>query len=232
MRARARKTLPRLSARRLLQSSHQPLHLRSTPLTASRGRQPAFVQACGQLSERLSACGEELSDDGREIRGACAAFALRARALAVVPRSLARRVKCAGAPRTTPRRFAAASAALVRAEIASASCSATIARMPTVRRLAPGKSAATNSTPESRRARRKAAFLDSRSSFATTSVAPWMRHEASARCSSGRSFRRPLSTSTCSATNLQRPPFRNSATAWRCASRPRPLRPCRAVDTR
>jgi hypothetical protein len=48
----------------------------------------------------------------------------------------------------------------------------------------------------------------------------------------GRELRLPLSTSTYSATSFQRPPLRYRATASRCASNPRPLRPCLSVETR
>jgi hypothetical protein len=41
----------------------------------------------------------------------------------------------------------------------------------------------------------------------------------------------PLSTSTCSATNCQLPPLSQASTAARCASSPRPLSPCRLVET-
>ena len=61
-------------------------------------------------------------------------------------------------PSLTPRRFAAANAALVRSEMRSASSSATMAMMPTVSRFAFGMSAATKSTPDSFRPSRKWAF--------------------------------------------------------------------------
>ena len=43
---------------------------------------------------------------------------------------------------------------------------------------------------------------------------------------------RALTVYFTSSTNFQRPPFRYSSTAWRWASSPRPLLPCRAVLTR
>jgi hypothetical protein len=66
--------------------------------------------------------------------------------------------------------LAAARAAFVRAEIIAASCSATAARM--VKQLAWGKSAATKSTPLSISLEMKATLRASRSSLATTRVAP------------------------------------------------------------
>jgi hypothetical protein len=49
---------------------------------------------------------------------------------------------------------------------------------------------------------------------------------------SGRSLRLPLSTSVNSSTSDHAPPFRKSVTAFRCASSPKPERPCRSVLTR
>ena len=63
------------------------------------------------------------------------------------------------------RALAAASASLVRLEIASRSCSATSAMMPTVRSFASGMSAATNPTPLSLRVSGNAAFRLSRPSL-------------------------------------------------------------------
>ena len=77
-----------------------------------------------------------------------------------------------GLPSFTPRLLATASASLVRLEIASRSGLATSAMIPTVRSFASGRSTAANLTPPSRSVNRKAAFLDSRSSLAITSVAP------------------------------------------------------------
>src|SRR3954471_21709949 len=84
------------------------------------------------------------------------------------------RHRLAGLPSLTPRALAAARAALVRWEIIAASCSATAARM--VRRLAWGKSTATKSTPLSISLEMKATLRASRSSWATTRVAPYRRH--------------------------------------------------------
>jgi hypothetical protein len=83
-----------------------------------------------------------------------------------------RRGPVVGLPSRTPRALAAASASLVRREIASRSCPATSAMIPTVRSLASGKSAATNRTPLSLSVSRNAAFRDSRTSLAMSSVAP------------------------------------------------------------
>src|SRR5262245_60468349 len=78
-----------------------------------------------------------------------------------------------------------------------------------------------------------ATFLDRRSSFAITSVAPVTLARCSASRSLGRSSSFPLSTSTNSAICFHwKPPLRKSAIACRCPSSPRPLRPCRAVETR
>jgi hypothetical protein len=74
-----------------------------------------------------------------------------------------------GLPYFTPRAFATARAFFVLREIASRSAWATRAMMPTLRSFA-GMSTATNRTPLSRRARRKAAVRESQSSFAMTDV--------------------------------------------------------------
>jgi len=132
----------------------------------------------------------------------------------------------------TPRAFAAASASFVRFEIASRSCWATSAMIPTVRSFASGMSTARNFTPESRSVSRKAALRDSRSSLAITRVLPVSFGRVSASWSFGRSLLRPLSTSVnrlmtsaplCSA---------KSSMAFRCASSPSLDFPYRAVDTR
>ena len=100
-----------------------------------------------------------------------------------------------GLPSFTPRAFAAASASFVRREIASRSCWATSAMMPTVRSLASGMSTARNRTPLSRRVSRKAALRLSRSSLAMTRVAPVSFARLQRLVEFGRSLRRPLSTS-------------------------------------
>jgi Recombinase len=92
-----------------------------------------------------------------------------------------------GFPSFTPRALATASASFVRREIASRSACATSAMIPTVRSFASGMSTATNLTPLSRKASRKAALRDSRSSFAMTSVAPVTFARCSAFASSGQS---------------------------------------------
>ena len=96
----------------------------------------------------------------------------------------------------------------------------------TVSRFTVGMSAATNSTPLSMRFDTKATFRASRSSLAMTSTARRLRHASSAAASCGRSFLRPLSTSTNSPT--MRPPTLATccATADCCASKPSPERPC------
>ena len=88
-------------------------------------------------------------------------------------------------PSFAPRTLAAASAAFVLAEIASASASATQAMIPTVSLFASGMSQATNSIPASLSESRNAAFLASLSSFAITSVALQSRQRSSAFASTG-----------------------------------------------
>jgi hypothetical protein len=74
-------------------------------------------------------------------------------------------------PSTTPHRLAAASAAFVRSPARRASSSATKARMPIVRRLTFGLSAATKSMPDFESPSTKYASRASRESVATTNVA-------------------------------------------------------------
>ena len=86
--------------------------------------------------------------------------------------------------------------------------------------------------PLSRSARRNAALRDSRSSLAITSVAPVTLARCSALASSGRSALRPLSTSVNRARTSAPCDAAKSSITLRCASSPRPDRPCRAVETR
>jgi len=160
-----------------------------------------------------------------------AAFARRTSAPLRRPRSVFLRLS-GRPPSFTPLALAAASAALVRSDMARRSSSATMAIMPTVSRLAFGMSAAVNAMPERCSPRRKCASRARRSSFAMTSVALRTRHAASARASSGRSARLPLSTSTNSAIGSEPKPARYDATAARWASIPSPERPCLSVETR
>jgi hypothetical protein len=88
------------------------------------------------------------------------------------------------------------------------SCSATAARMWSVRRVACGLSQATNSTPESIMVAMNATFRESRSSLAMTNRALCFRQAARAFCSSGRSLRLPVSTSVCSAIRMPPMPAR------------------------
>jgi hypothetical protein len=99
------------------------------------------------------------------------AFSRRATTLFARPSTAISRMFPRSPPSLAPRAFAAASAAFVRAEIISASCSATAARTCTVSRFACGRSTATNSTPLSIKFEIKATFRASRSSFAMISVA-------------------------------------------------------------
>lgn|GEM_PF-3782127 len=137
-----------------------------------------------------------------------------------------------GFPSFTPRSLACAIAAFVRSEIMARSCSATAARIWIVSLDASGISTARNSTRLSMRFEMKATDRESRSSLAISSVAFCRRHRSSAFCSSGRSARLPLSTSSNAPANS--PPIRSTyrKTASRCASSQRPERPCRSVETR
>lgn len=102
----------------------------------------------------------------------------------------------------------------------------------TVRSFAAGMSTATNLTPLSRTARQTAAFRESRSSLAISSVAPETFARCSAFASSSRSAFRPLSTSVNRArTSAPREAAKSSVT-FRCASSPSPLALCQAVETR
>jgi hypothetical protein len=134
-----------------------------------------------------------------------------------------------GLPSFTPRAFAAASASFVRRKMASRSCWATSAMIPMVRSFASGMSQARNRTPLSRSVSRKAALRERRSSSAITSVAPARRTSSMARYNSGRSALRPLSTSVNRASTAAPRSAAKASIAVRCASRPSPDRPCRAV---
>ncbi len=139
------------------------------------------------------------------------ADAWRAVALAVVPLAAMVFMRW-GLPRRPPRRFpralAAANAAVVRAEIIVASCSATAARICTVKRFACGKSHATNSTPASMSEEMKWTLRARRSSLAMIRVARCSLQSRSASAIAGRSLRLPLSTSTTSCTSVHLPPLR------------------------
>ena len=135
-------------------------------------------------------------------------------------------------PRRLPRALACASAALVRAEIISRSCSATAARMWMVNRVAWGLSHATKSTPDSIKLEIKKTLRASRSSLAMIKVARRRRQAASATAICGRSLRLPDSISWNSATMMPCAPATWRETASRCASRPSPEAPCWLVDTR
>ena len=130
------------------------------------------------------------------------------------------------APSTRPRALAAASAALVRCEIMSRSCSATAARMCRVRRVAWGLSTAMKSALASIIWEMKATFRASRSSLAMMSVALCFRAKASAACSWGRRSRAfaplPVSISVNSASGGHPPLLKYRMTASRWASRPKP----------
>ena len=104
--------------------------------------------------------------------------------------------------------------------------------MPTVRSFASGMSTARNRTPLSRRASRNAALRESRSSLAMTSVAPVSRASWIALPSSGRSGFRPLSTSVNRPITSAPRTCAKPSIVLRCASRPSPLAPWRAVETR
>jgi hypothetical protein len=115
-------------------------------------------------------------------------------------------------PSFAPLALAAASAALVRLEIISASSSATLAICRNRNRpVGPsifGKSQNRTSTPASRSWDRKCADRVRRSTLATISGTRCSRAAASALSNSGRSRRFPDSVSVNSATRFQRPPLR------------------------
>ena len=121
-----------------------------------------------------------------------------------------------------------ASAALVRAEIASRSCSATAARIWIVNLVAVGLSQQTKSTLRSINIAMNVRLRLRRSSLAMTNFALCLLQAASAfatragRCAS-------LSISVNSSSNVHFPPSRKSITALRWASRLRPG-PCLALS--
>jgi hypothetical protein len=95
-----------------------------------------------------------------------------------------------------------------------------------------GRSQKTTSTLSSFSLSRARVSRVSRDMVATISRAFVLRHASSAFANSGRSLRRPLSTSTNSWVSCQCPPSKKALTFSRCASKPRPERPCRSVLTR
>jgi hypothetical protein len=125
-----------------------------------------------------------------------------------------------------------ARASLVRREMASRSACATRAMMPMVNSLASGMSQARNCTPLSRRVSRNAALRERRSSLAMTRVAPVSRASWIALVSSGRLGVLPLSTSVKRARTSAPREAAKVLMLKRCASSPRPLAPCLAVETR
>ena len=191
-------------------------------------RAPAIARRLAPWAAMAARIGRSASE-----RPAAAAFAL----------AFSCRVPGRLPPNLTPRAFAAARASRVRSAMRRPSYSATEAI--TVRTMRPaavvastsGRSA--NSSPpkplrSASRARRKtsSASRARRSSFATPTTAPRLRASAIAAANWGRSALRPDSTSTNSATTTAP---RSAASCWsfeRWASRPRPLSPWRAVETR
>lgn len=162
-----------------------------------------------------------------------AAFADTAARSAAPPLPARRRLSAPfGLPSFTPRALATAKASFVCREIAFRTAWATKAMIPTVRSFASGISTATNRTPQSHRARRKAALRVRRSSFAITSVAPVTFARCNALPSSGRSVLRPLSTSVNRARTSAPLVAAKSAICHRCASSPSHDCPCLVVETR
>ena len=125
-------------------------------------------------------------------------------------------------PQTTPRAFDATIAAFTRSDISLASYSAMAAKIWIVRRLACGKSAATNSTPHSMSCAINATLRANRSSFAMTSVALNTRQSLNASLNCGRAAFVPLSTSVNSANNSPETDCRYRSTAALWASSPSP----------
>ena len=143
-------------------------HVRNVPAPASAGPDPAPVQFIGDRAQGDGASRTNLAEDRRErlrelvaCRRASVPFPARLSAAAPF-----------GLPRLTPRDLATASASFVRRAIASRSCRATRAMMPTVRSFASGRSAVRKRTPLARRVSRKAALRERRSSLAIASVSP------------------------------------------------------------
>ncbi len=135
-------------------------------------------------------------------RAAAAALAAAALAAHAPARYGARCAAPLGFPNRTPRAFAAASAALVRSDMATASCSAIAAIKCSVSLFAKGRSTHSKGVADSISAEMVATDLASLSNFAITNVARCSFAAASAAASCGRSLRRPLSTSTYSSTNV------------------------------
>lgn len=195
------------------QTNHGPLsclncecifHSRRIPFAAPRSFDSPRVQFCRDLAKGC-APRPDLLDHWQHV------LSMGQRPRLVHRCALARRLTLFRSPlrdgpaSLTPRAFAAASAALVRSEIARPSCSATATMMCSTKRFASGISAAETSKPLSRRFAMKATLRARRSSLAMSNTAPARFASASARASSGRSDRLPLSTSTNSAMTSPRP---------------------------
>ena len=134
-------------------------------------RIPRAVKACASSpSERAAGALRAAVDVGHHVGGVRVGVVRCARGVRPGRRTAAGRKF--GLPSLTPRALAAASAAIVRCEIISRSCSATAARMWIVSRVACGLSQATKSTPDSIKFEIKATLRASRSSLAMTKVAP------------------------------------------------------------
>jgi hypothetical protein len=155
-----------------------PPHLLAAPCATPGGPDPAGVQLRRDLLEGDNTGGPQLRDDRNKVCRAAPGLGLACRqaddpALVANNRQVARLP-----PSFCPRGLAAARASLVRREIMRRSSSATMAMIPTVRRLALGMSAATNSTPAFSSPSRKCASRLRRSSLAMMRVALCSRAQA------------------------------------------------------
>lgn len=203
------------------------------PWVAAPGLDAAGVEGCGDGAECYVAVALEVCDDSGQICGVMVSVARHG--LSERLSALSGAVQGCGAvllPSLTPRALSAASASLVRREMTSRFCWATRDMMPTIRSLASDLSTARKRTPLLRRVRRKTALRLRRSSLAMISVAPVSLARCRAAASSGRVSLPPLSTSVNRAMTSAWRDTAKSPIALHCASRPRPDRPCRAVETR
>ena len=127
-----------------------PAHLHGTPGAATRGGDASPIQGVRNLLGAGVPAGANVFDDGHQVfvsLGYGFATDGGAGGISLPPILFMRSTLPRWPPSATPRAFAAVRAAFVRVDIIAASCSATAARMCTVRRLAWGKSTAMKSTP-------------------------------------------------------------------------------------
>ena len=129
--------------------AHEPAkqigHGRDMPLPAASRQHPAAVEFGRDRPKASRSAGPDVRDHRRQVLR-MALGVLRDDARSDAPPLPARRIAAMplGLPSFTPRAFATASASLVRFEIASRSCCATRAMIPTVRSFASGISTAAN----------------------------------------------------------------------------------------